>query len=73
MVRADGIVNFDVSIQKAFHITEKLRAELRGESFNTFNHTNFGVPGLTFGGAGFGVINSSGPARSVQVGARVAF
>ena len=73
LVRADGVVNFDISAQKGFRITEKVRAELRGESFNTFNHTNLGVPGLTFGGAGFGVVSSSGPARALQVGARIAF
>ena len=52
---------------------ERVRLEFRGEFFNAFNHTNFGLPGLVFGSSTFGVINSAGPARQIELGARVVF
>ena len=73
LTRAAGIVNFDISVQRSFRITERIKFELRGESFNTFNRTNLGLPARVFGAAGFGVISSSGPARSIQGGVRTPF
>jgi hypothetical protein len=73
VVRAHGLVNLDLSVLRAFQITEKIHAELRGEFFNVLNHTNLGLPGLSFGAAAFGAINSAGPGREVQIGARVTF
>ncbi len=73
IVRAHGLVNVDLSAIRSFRLTERLHAELRGEFFNAFNHTNFGLPGQTFGSAAFGVISSAGPARQIEVGARFAF
>ena len=73
VIRSAGIVNVDMSLLRNFRITEKLRAELRGEFFNTLNHTNLGNPGLSFGSAAFGVINGSGPARQIELGVRVVF
>ncbi|MBI3697633.1 MAG: hypothetical protein HY238_22720, partial [Acidobacteria bacterium] len=73
LLRAAGIVNLDFSLLRDFRLTERAQLQFRGEFFNTFNHTNLGLPGRAFGGPGFGVISSSGPARQIQVGARVAF
>ena len=76
IVRAPGLVNLDFSLQREFKFTERVKMQLRGEFTNAINHTNFGLPGHTLNGSGFGVINgvtvASGP-RTVQVGARVAF
>jgi hypothetical protein len=63
----------DFSALREFHVTERIRMQFRGEFFNALNHTNFGLPGHTFGGSGFGVISGAGPARQIQVGARIAF
>ncbi len=73
IMRADGIINADLSILRNFRFTERFRFQLRGESFNVFNHTNFGLPGLVLNGPGFGLVSGSGPARQIQVGARVTF
>jgi hypothetical protein len=73
LVRAPGIVNVDLSVLRNIRVTEKVHAELRGEFFNSLNHTNLGLPGQTFGTSAFGVISSSGPARSIEIGARVFF
>jgi hypothetical protein len=72
-VRGPGLVNIDFSVLRNFQMTERIRAELRGEFFNALNHTNFGNPGATFGASTFGVISSAGPARQVEVGARILF
>jgi len=45
---------------------EKWNVQFRAEFFNTLNHTNFGVPGVTFGG-GFGQIVSAAEARIVEL------
>jgi hypothetical protein len=63
----------DLSVLRDFHITENARFQLRGEFFNATNHTNFNLPGQVLNGANFGVISSAGPARQIQVGARVSF
>ena len=73
IVRAAGVVNLDFSILREFRMAERFRLQFRGEFFNALNHTNLGLPGHVFGGPGFGVISGSGPARQIQVGARLAF
>jgi hypothetical protein len=39
--RFPGFFNWDMKLQKAFPITERVRFEFRAEYFNVFNHTNF--------------------------------
>jgi hypothetical protein len=39
-----GINNFDTSLIKDIHFTESKYIELRGETFNTFNHQQWGPP-----------------------------
>jgi len=70
ILRADGLVNFDFSILRTFSLSENKKLQLRGEFFNTFNHPNFGVPGRVLGSAGFGIVSSAGPGRTIQLGAR---
>ncbi len=72
-LRAPGIINVDFSLLRDFRLRERLHLEFRGEFFNAFNHTNLGLPGQTFGSSTFGVINSAGPARIIEVGARLTF
>jgi hypothetical protein len=73
IVRGPGLVDFDSSIVRNFRVTERIHAEVRGEFFNIFNHTNLGNPGTALGAAAFGVISSAGPARQIELGARILF
>jgi outer membrane receptor protein involved in Fe transport len=73
IIRAPGLVNLDFSVLRNFRITERITAEFRGEFFNALNHTNLGLPGQSFGSSAFGAISSSGPARQIELGARVVF
>jgi Carboxypeptidase regulatory-like domain/TonB dependent receptor/TonB-dependent Receptor Plug Domain len=69
-----GFANWDMSLFKTTRITERLAAQLRVEAFNIFNHTQFGVPNLTWGTPTFGTITSTlQDARRLQLGMRVTF
>jgi hypothetical protein len=72
-VRGDGVVNFDLSLLKNFFFAEQKGFQFRLEMFNAFNHPDFGLPGATFGGPGFGVVSSARNGRNIQVGLRLVF
>jgi hypothetical protein len=73
ILRAAGLTSLDFSLQRNFRIREGMRLQFRGEFFNALNHTNFSVPGRTFGAPGFGIVSAAGPARQIQIGMRLAF
>ncbi|MBZ5636441.1 MAG: TonB-dependent receptor [Acidobacteriia bacterium] len=72
ILRGPGMVNFDFNMAKDFKLTERVAMQFRSEFFNAFNHTNFGVPGVTVG-AGFGQIVSSADARIIQFALKLKF
>ena len=49
------------------------RLQLRLETFNIFNVTNYDLPDAFLGSPTFGRILSAGPPRRVQLGARLLF
>lgn len=53
-------LNENISVTKGFRITEKIRADLRGEAFNIFNRVRFGTGSLQIQSSQFGVLTSSG-------------
>ncbi len=68
--------NFDFSLMKQFRAFESLNFHFRGEFFNVFNIQNYGTPGTTFGGTGFGIISSLAPGatpRQIQLSLRAEF
>ena len=72
-LRGAPIVTTDATIEKGFAITERWKAELRGELYNLFNHAIFNVPGFTFGAADFGVVSSARSPRTAQLAFRLSF
>ncbi len=72
-VRAPGTINFDFSIIKNTHFTERVNLQFRAEFFNGLNNVNFGSPGTTFGTSTFGVISSASDARVIQLGLKLLF
>ena len=70
ILRAPGINNFDLSLFKNFAITEHLRFQLRLESFNAFNHTQFVGVQTNVTSPQFGQINLARAARINQLGAK---
>jgi outer membrane receptor protein involved in Fe transport len=57
--RGPGFINTDFSIAKhLYFFGEKLDAELRGDAFNVFNHTNFDNPSTSINSAQFGIVSN---------------
>jgi hypothetical protein len=76
VLRAPGLVNFDLLVAKNFHLTETVRLDFRAEAFNLTNTPSFGFPGATVGTAQFGVISATLPGadgRQVQFGLKLNF
>ena len=73
ILRAPGINNWDVSLFKNFEFHERARLQLRLESFNTFNHTQWYGPDHFISDPQFGQITSARPGRINQVGVKLNF
>ena len=72
-VLAPGYADVDAALQKDVRLRGDVRLELRWEVFNLLNHVNYDVPNRIFGTPNFGRIFSAGPARQMQVGAKLVF
>ena len=73
-VRGDSQNLWQLSLIKNFPITERLRLQLRGESYNTLNHPNLSDPNVTVTSGAFGKVTSmDGYARQIQVAVRIIF
>ena len=46
-LRGPGYVSLDLAVFKNIAVTNRLRLQLRAESFNALNHTNFMNPNAT--------------------------
>ncbi len=80
-----GRVNFTTSLYKSFAVTERAHFELRFESFNTFNHTEFNGLNTSYSpqggpfnqgfntGNGFGQVNSAWDSRVLELGGKFVF
>jgi hypothetical protein len=68
-----GLFNFNMSLFKTFAVTERVKFELRFESFNTFNHTEFLGVDTNSGDANFGAITTTYDPRVLQLGAKLSF
>ncbi len=80
-----GYTNWDISLYKNTKISEKVTAQLRVETFNTFNHTQYNNPGagisvpnpstaVTATTAGTtGRITSTRDSRNMQLGLKILF
>jgi hypothetical protein len=72
-LRGAPIVTTDVTLEKTFSLTERIKLDVRSEFYNLFNHTIFNTPGATFGAADFGVVSSARAPRTTQLAARMTF
>jgi len=71
---ADGQVQLDSSLSKHFRLTERFDLEFRADAFNTFNHTNWGIPDANIGDQLFGQITSTSTTnRQLQLGLHLTF
>jgi hypothetical protein len=73
ILRAPGINNWDTGLFKNFSITENVSFQFRFESFNAFNHTQWGVPIRNVADSRVGQILGARAARINQLGAKIVF
>ena len=73
IILSPGLVNADISIVRAFHYTERYKAEFRAEFFNSVNHANFGFPGVVADTASFGKISSAQDPWQTQLALKIFF
>jgi len=75
VLSAPGINNWDIALSKIFKLHgERPTLEVRGESYNSFNHTEFNGVGATFfTPASFGKVTSAKNERTFMVGMRLQF
>ena len=72
-VKGPGYNTVDLSVFRNFKLYKESNFQIRAEAFNVFNHTNFSGIATTLGNANFGQVISTGPARILQVAAKVSF
>jgi len=76
ILRGPGAEEVNFSLAKNFPIRERVRFQFRFETFNLFNHANFGNPSSTINTSTFGNITglASGTGnRQIQLGGKLAF
>ena len=82
VLRGPGVNNWDIALFKSVPVRERFRLQVRWETYNTFNHTQFsGVDNTarfdTATGqqvnARFGEMTAARPARIMQLGVRFLF
>jgi hypothetical protein len=74
ILRAPGRQNVDVGVTRNFRFTERVNLQFRGEFFNLFNTPQFGLPGMSIGTPGAGIIGGVvTPERQVQLAMRLAW
>jgi hypothetical protein len=65
-VRGPGFGVVDLSVQKNFPVTERVRLQFRADFLNAFNHVNLNTPNGSCCGGTMGVVNSSQDPRNIQ-------
>ncbi|MBZ5689354.1 MAG: TonB-dependent receptor [Acidobacteriia bacterium] len=68
-----GLVNFNMSLFKTIALTERMKFELRFESFNTFNHTEFQNVNQNSADPNFGKVTTTYDPRVLQLGGKFSF
>ena len=71
-IRGDSMNNWDLSLVKAFPLTERVVLHFRTEFINAFNHVMFNVPNTTPSSTAFGVVSGEvSKPRTVQFALRL--
>jgi len=73
VITAPGRYNWDLALQKDFHVHEGHTVQFRAESYNLPNSVSLGNPSTSFDGNNFGVVTSATAARQLQFALRYQF
>ena len=66
-VRGPGYADIDLSLQKNFLLSERVKLQLRGDFLNAFNHVNLNAPGSACCGTNMGIVGSAQDPRVIQL------
>jgi len=72
-IQGPGLIVFDMSLYKEFHISESNFFEFRSEAFNIFNHTNFTTINTTWGNSNYGRATAATDPRILEFALRYHF
>lgn len=72
-VRGPGWQRWDLALYKNFNIGDRLKFQFRGETFNTFNHTNYSGVTVSNTSSLFGDVTSYRDPRIIQLGGKLDF
>lgn len=73
ILRGPGINNWDMSLFKNIQFGEKMRLQMRLESFNAFNHAQWSSPDHFISDPQFGQVTGANPGRINQVALKLLF
>jgi len=73
IVVGPGFKDLDLAAMKLIQLSESRSIELRLETFNLFNTTNFDLPNRFAFTPNFGKVFSAGPSRQIQFGLKLSF
>ena len=73
IVEGPSLMSWDVSIRKIFAFSDSKELCFQADVFNLFNRANFSGMDTNASSATFGVLNASGPGRSIQLGIKFVF
>jgi hypothetical protein len=68
-----GLNNWDIALLKDTMIKEGMNLEFRAESFNAFNHAQFGTPDGNVNSGSFGLITRANAPRIMQLSLKLLF
>jgi hypothetical protein len=71
-IRGFDFWQLDTGLTKDFPLVRGAHFQFRAEAFNITNRTNYGDPNSLMGG-NFGIVNSTLPARELQLAAKIVF
>lgn len=73
-LRTQPYRDLDFSLFRQDQITERVKSEIRVETFNLTNTATFGIPNTNFSSPNFGVVGSTvSTARQIQLGLKLLF
>jgi hypothetical protein len=68
-----GLNNWDFTVHKTTHVTEKSSVEFRAEFFNSYNHAQFVTPGGDFASSSFARVTAARDPRIGQLALKFQF
>lgn len=68
-----GLSNWNIGVHKNWLLAESANLQFRWEMFNAFNRVNFNNPNTNIQSGSFGLVTTSGAARSMLFGLRLDF